>query len=101
MTNIKDINASKLIREASSELKSVETVKIPSWARFIKTGPAKMRQPDNNDWWYMRAASILRKVAVDGPIGVSKLKTKYGSKKNRGHRPEEFRKGAGKNMRVI
>ena len=34
-------------------------------------------------------------------FGVSKLRTKYGSKKNRGFKPEEFRKAGGKIIRTI
>ncbi|KHO50477.1 MAG: small subunit ribosomal protein S19e [archaeon GW2011_AR13] len=34
-------------------------------------------------------------------VGVSRLRTKYGSKKNRGFKPEEFRKASGKIIRTI
>ena len=36
-----------------------------------------------------------------GPIGVSKLRTKYGGKKNRGHKPEHFYKGSGSVARKV
>lgn len=101
MATIYDIETGKLIEKAAEALKKIEQVKMPDWAFFVKTGPAKEKQPVNKDWWYFRAASILRKLYVQGPIGVSKLRKKYGSKKNRGHKPERFYKGSGKMIRVI
>ena len=43
----------------------------------------------------------MRKVSLRGPIGVAKLRSMYGTKKNRGVRPERFYKGSGKIVRVI
>jgi small subunit ribosomal protein S19e len=36
-----------------------------------------------------------------GPIGVSKLRSKYGGKKNRGMKPEKFYPASGKIIRTI
>ena len=74
---------------------------MPDWAKFSKTGTHKERPPMDPEWWYKRAAAILRTVYIKGPIGVSKLRIKYGGKKDRGHKPEEFRKGSGKIIRLI
>jgi small subunit ribosomal protein S19e len=40
-----------------------------------------MRPPVEKDWWYTRCASLLRKVYVEGPVGLKKLKTEYGGRK--------------------
>ena len=101
MTTIYDINASELIKKAGNELKKTNKVQIPEWAKVVKTSSANERVPTEKDWWQLRAASILRKVYILGPIGVEKLRTFYGKKKNRGVKPEEFRKGSGKIIRVI
>ena len=61
----------------------------------------KERPPVKNDWWYVRAASILRKIYRLGPIGVSKLRVNYGGKKNRGYKPEHFYKGSGNILRKV
>src|SRR6056297_2924340 len=82
-------------------LKSVEEFKQPEWSYFIKTSSAKERPVDDEDFWYKRAASVLRQIYKTGIIGVNKLKIKYGSKKNKGHKPEHFRKGSGKIIRSI
>jgi len=99
MVTIYDVDTSKLIKRASEELKKIEQIKAPEWAKFVKTGASKERPPVEKDWWYMRTASILRKVYVLGPIGVNKLRKKYGGKKNRGHKPERTYKGSGSIIR--
>ena len=101
MVTIYDVDPSDLIVKTAEELKKVEQVSIPDWATVVKTGPGQERIPDSLDWWYMRAASILRKVYHRGPIGVSKLRTYYGKKKNRGVKPERFYKAGGKVIRTI
>ncbi len=82
-------------------LKKVPEFKEPEWVKFVKSGPAKERPIDDEDFWYKRAASILRNIYKKGSVGVERLRTKYGSKKNRGFKPEAFKKGSGKIIRVI
>jgi len=101
MATIHDVDTNELIGKAAEALKKTENVKMPDWAKFVKTGQAKDRLPAELDWWYYRAAAILRNVYVKGPIGVEKLRLKYGSKKDRGHKPEVFRKASGKIIRAI
>jgi len=101
MANIYNCDPSDLVEKAGEELKKIEIIKPTEWAAFVKTGMHKERPPLNNDWWFIRTASILRKVYVSGPIGVSKLRTKYGGKKNRGVKTEHFYKGSGSIIRKI
>ena len=96
-----DINPSELIKLVATELKKDDHFKIPTWAMFVKTGAGKERLPVDPDWWYFRTASVLRKCVVLGPIGVSKLRVKYGNRKNRGVKPAAFSKGSGKIIRVV
>lgn len=83
----------------AQELKSVSQIKPPAWASFVKTGMHKERPPVRKDWWYVRTASILRTVARLGPIGTSKLRTKYGGKHSRGYKSERFARGSGSIIR--
>jgi small subunit ribosomal protein S19e len=101
MATVYEIPADKLINEVACDLKEKVKLKRPEWALFAKTGAHKERQADDEDWWWIRAASILRKIYLNGPIGVQKLRTTYGGRKNRGAKPEEFHKAGGKNIRVI
>ncbi len=101
MNPVFELNAQEYNLKLAEALKEIPEIKQPEWAEFVKSGPAKERPIDDPDFWYKRAASILRQIYKRKIIGVNKLKTKYGSKKNRGYAPEEFRKGSGKIIRSI
>jgi len=88
-------------RALAAAIKKIPQFKAPEWAMFVKSGVAKQRVPQDDDFWYVRTASILRQLYVHGVVGVSRLKTRYGSKKNRGKRPDKFRKASGKIIRTI
>ena len=99
MTTMYDAEPQELINKAAEELKKIPEIKAPSWAQFVKTGMHKERPPVDEDWWYVRSASVLRNIYRYGPVGVSKLRTKYGGKKNRGVKKEHFYKGSGNILR--
>lgn len=46
------------------------------------------------DWYFIRAASISRKIYLNGGIGVGALARWYGGRWNSGNRPEHFRKAS-------
>lgn len=99
MATIFDVNPEELVKVAAEALKN--EIKSPTWTMFVKTSPGNERPPMEPDWFYKRAASILRKVYLLGPIGTNKLKRKYGHKKNHMYKPEVSRRGSGKIIRVI
>ena len=101
MSQILIVNPNELINKAAEELKKQKLVAPTEWSMFVKTGHSKQRLPDNDDWWYYRSAAILRSIAKLGPVGTQKLRTKYGSKKNRGHKPEKFFEASGSIIRKI
>ncbi|MCD6470077.1 30S ribosomal protein S19e [Candidatus Bathyarchaeota archaeon] len=91
-----DVPPAILIERLAKYLKdNVDAVRPPEWALYVKTGVHKERPPQNSDWWYIRCASLLRKVYVKGPIGVEHLRAEYGGRKDRGVKPEHTRKGSG------
>ncbi|MBI2664565.1 30S ribosomal protein S19e [Candidatus Woesearchaeota archaeon] len=100
MAKFMEVDPSELIDKVSAELKNEPKIKAPEWAAFAKTGMHKERPPEQ-EWWHIRAAALLRSVAKLGPVGVSKLRIKYGGKKNRGHKPERFYKGSGSVARKV
>jgi len=101
MVNVLDVHAGKLAKEAAKLLEEKEEIKPPAWAKFVKTGVHKERPPQQKKWWYIRTAAVLRTIFKSGPIGVSKLCSKYGGKQNRRSKPEKFRKGSGAIIRKI
>ena len=82
-------------------LKKIPEFKAPEWVKFVKSSSGKERPIDDEDFWHKRAASMLKQIYKNKLMGVSRLKTKYGTKKNRGMKPEKFVKGSGKIIRVI
>lgn len=100
-SSVFELNAQEYNLKLAEALKTVEEIKEPEWAGYVKSGPAKERPIDDPDFWHKRAASILRQIYKRGIVGINKLRTKYGSKKNRGYAPEEFRKASGKIIRTI
>ena len=94
-----DVDAQELVKKAAEELKKLPEIKVPSWAVFVKTGMHKERPPVDKNWWHLRVASVLRTVYRLGPVGVSKMRTKYGGKKNRGTKKEHAYKGSGNILR--
>jgi len=93
--------ASEYNSKLAEALKKFEEIKAPEWSLFVKTGVSRKRPSQEKDFWYKRAASILRQIYINKIVGVNRLKTRYGSKKNRGMKPERFRKASGKIIRVI
>lgn len=80
--HVKAVPADELIERLAEYLKeNVKEVGVPQWALFAKTGSHRQRPPDRFDWWYVRAASMLRKLYIKGPMGVSRLRKVYGGRK--------------------
>lgn len=80
--HVKAVPADELIERLAEYLKeNVKEVWVPQWALFAKTGSHRQRPPDRFDWWYVRAASMLRKLYIKGPMGVSRLRKVYGGRK--------------------
>ncbi len=99
--SIAEVSPNALIRQLSEELKKLNELAPPQWSIFTKTGVHKERPPEQPDWWYIRAASILRRIYIDGPVGISRLRSFYGGGQHRGQVPTHFKKAGGKIIRVI
>jgi len=99
MTTVFDVPPDHIIRRVAEELKKKKEIVPPAWAAFAKTGVHKEMPPEDPDWWFIRAAAVLRRVYVDGPLGVERMRSFYGGNKNRGSKPNAFRKGSGSILR--
>ena len=101
MADVRSIEPGKFNKILAEALKKMPEFKKPEWVDFVKTGTNKNRPTSDADFWHNRAASILRQIYINGIVGVERLRTRYGGRKNRGVRPPEFVKGGGKIIRVI
>ena len=95
-----DISPNILIERITEALKENENITPPTWAAYVKTGSNREVAPTQEDWWYRRAASLLRRIYTQGPVGIERLRTRYGGRKNRGVRPNKTVKGSGHILRT-
>ncbi|HJK00713.1 MAG TPA: 30S ribosomal protein S19e [Methanocorpusculum sp.] len=101
MTTVFDVPANVLITKVAEVLKSEAEIKAPEWSEYVKTGVHKQMPPEDPDWWYIRSAAVLRRIYVDGPIGVERMRSVYGGLQDRGSKPSHFRKGSGSIARKV
>jgi small subunit ribosomal protein S19e len=102
LTTAYDVPADVLIGRITDYIKgNVREITPPEWAAYVKTGSHVERAPQDPDWWYLRTASMLRKLYMKGPVGVSRLRKDYGGRKRRGVRPAHFARAGGKIIRSI
>lgn len=94
MTTANDVPATLLIERLATKLSSYEAIKQPDWAKFAKTGTHREKSPTRVDWWQMRAAAVLRKVYLKGPIGVERLAAEYGGRCDNGSAPYHAVRGS-------
>ena len=93
MVTVYDVPADELIEHVAKKLKKAK-VKPPEWVNWVTTGVHKEKAPENPDWWYVRMASVMRKIYVKGPIGISRLAAEYGGPKDKGSKPSKAAKGS-------
>jgi len=101
MNSVYEIDAQKYNLKLAEALKKIPEFEKPKWVAFVKSSPSKERPIEDPDFWYKRTASILKQIYQKEIVGVNRLRTKYGSKKNRGSKPEKFQKAGGKIIRTI
>jgi small subunit ribosomal protein S19e len=99
LTTVYDVPPNHLIDAVAEELKSSGKIEPPEWAAFAKTGVNKEMPPVNPDWGFVRCASVLRRIYIDGPVGVSRLRSYYGGKHRRKTVTGSFAKGSGSVIR--
>ncbi|HTY43713.1 MAG TPA: 40S ribosomal protein S19 [Patescibacteria group bacterium] len=96
-----EMTAQEYNTKLAEALKKISEFKEPEWVHYVKSGSGKVRPINEVDFWHKRAASILRQIYKNKIVGVNRLRTRYGNKKNRGMRPERFRRASGKIIRTI
>jgi len=82
-------------------MKEVPGVEQPEWSHFVKTGSHAERPPADSEWWYTRAASLMRKLYLHGPVGLGDLERAYGGSKALKYYPKHHRDAGGSSIRKI
>ena len=84
MVDAKKIPPSALVEGLTEEFKEMKEIKVPEWVEFLKAGIHREKPWEQQDWYYRRLASTLRKVSLMGPVGIEKLGREYGGSVDRG-----------------
>ncbi len=101
MVTVYDVQPNELINRLKEELKKESEIKAPEWISYVKSGSHTERPPVQSDFWYIRAASILRQIYVNHTVGVMRLRRHFGGRKNRGARPSHHRPAGGSIIRKL
>ncbi len=101
MKTVYEVDPQQLIEAVAERLEQdYDAVELPEWAQYVKTGVHKERPPQQENWWYIRTAAILRTIYKDGPLGTERLRSMYGGRKRNGHETEHFARASGKVIRT-
>lgn len=97
-----DVPANELVSKVAGQLKTVENIKPPAWAGVVKLSSHNERVPESPDFWYARCASLLRTLYVRAtPVGVQRLRHKYGGRNQHTVARSHHRKAGGKSIRLM
>jgi small subunit ribosomal protein S19e len=98
---LKDVSSHEFVVEYAQHLKKTGKMDVPKWIDIAKTAPFKELAPYDEDYYYIRAASIARKIYLRQGTGVGAFRKVYGGRKNRGTKKEHFQKASGGLIRSI
>ena len=99
MTTAYDVPAKELIDALTKKLQNEKEMTPTDWSFFVRTGASRENPPEEKDWWYTRCASILRKIYVNKTIGIERLRSEYGGKRDKGSKPYKAIAGSGSIIR--
>lgn len=98
---VKDVDAHAFIKAYAAYLKRTGKLEVPKWVDLVKTGTYKELAPYDQDWFYVRAASVARHIYLRKGVGVGGLRKNYGGRLNRGSRPHHNSLGSGSVVRKV
>ena len=99
--NVKDVASDDFIKAYAEHLKRTGKILFPGWSDIAKTGEGQELAPSDPDWFYIRAASVARRLYVQPSQGLTRLRNRYGKMKSTGSQPDRRKVASGKVIRVI
>lgn len=99
--NLKDVPSATFVKSYAEHLKRTGKVTQPEWSEVVKTGYAQELPPQEDDWFYIRAASLARRLYLQPKAGIRRLEQRYGRKERNGSAPSHKSSASGKIIRVI
>merc|ERR1712168_1363781 len=90
MSSVKDVCQQHFVVGFADFLKKSGKMKVPEWADLIKLSRFNEQGPHNQDWFFVRAASVARHLYIRSPAGVGSFTKIYGARKRNGSAPSHF-----------
>lgn len=90
LEEIYEVRPERFNAALKSYFKSCNRVALPQDYDIIKTGEGRELAPNDDDWYYMRMAAVVRQIAKNGAVTSEFLASRYGCVKNRGCRPSKY-----------
>ena len=87
------VDSQKLTTAIAAHLKQEGKLNVPAWVGDVKTSSYKVYVPDNEDWFYVRAASIMRRLCKRR-AGVGAMSKIYGGKTRKMVKPAISRRAS-------
>ena len=98
---VRDVAADQFIAAYARHLKRGGRVEQPKWVEIVKTAHHNELAPLDPDWFFVRAASLARKIYLDGGKGIGFYQRVYGGRKNNGSRPSHHSDASGSVIRAV
>lgn len=83
VAGVKDVQAHAFTVELAKYLKMSGKITLPKYVDYAKTGVAKELAPYDPDWFYIRCASLARRVYVTPGTGVGAFRHAYSTRMRR------------------
>ncbi len=97
--SLKRVTPGEAVNKIAAKLGKDGAVKEPEWIAGVKSGSVRQRLPGEG-FWFKRCAAVLRTISIHGPVGVERLRNKFGGKKKHAVHSPHHGKGAGKAIRT-
>lgn len=94
MDSVYRVKATPLIEAITETLKAKSDIVLPENHDLIKTSHGKQYSPENQNWFYIRMASIVRTAMCKGSVSLKTLARKHACRKNAGVRPSRYAKAS-------
>jgi len=98
MVSCLDVDPNKLIGNVAKKLEELGIEK-PVFVGIAKTGAHAQRPPSQENFWYLRCASVMRQIYINSNVGTNRLRRHYGGRKTRGVKPERHYPAGGSTIR--
>jgi len=93
--SVKDVSQQDFTVALAAFLKKSGKMKVPEWVDIVKTNTRKELAPYDEDWFFVRCASLARHLYIRSPVGVSTVRKIYGIRSNNGSSPSHWARGSG------